>query len=86
MYRGGYFYIRLESIKLKTILMSNNRECLSNAGQTHFMGWKELIKKTALYKEFPETWGLFRAQCEMKNTGFKVVYVVTSQLWKTFSH
>ena len=86
MYRGGYFYIRLESIKLKTILMSSNRECLSNLGHTHFMGWKEVIKKTALYKEFPETWDLFRAQCEMKNTVFKIVYAVTSQLWNTFSH
>ena len=30
-------------------------------GHTHFMGWKEVIKKTALYKEFPEMWDLFRA-------------------------
>lgn len=58
MYKGGYFQIRLNSIKLKTILMSNNRECLSNLGYTHFTGWKGDIKKT----EFPETWDPFRAQ------------------------
>ena len=58
MYKGGYFYIRLNSIKLKTILMSNNRECLSNLGYTHFMGWKGDIKKT----KFPETWDPLRAQ------------------------
>ena len=46
--------------------MSSNRECLSNLGHTHFMGWKEVIKKTALYKEFPEMWDLFRAHVKWK--------------------